>query len=81
MKLERKLIIGLTFEVVGAGLIVLALVMFRHSPENVPAIVAAVAAAIASLAGGILTLMYGYKAEYQAKAGNGNTAPPAPPAQ
>jgi hypothetical protein len=67
----RKLALGYVFLGVGAGLVGMSLVLYKATPDNVPGIIGAVAAAIASLAGGMLTLMYGYKAEYEAKAKNG----------
>ena len=68
-RVERKLTLGLVFLAVGAALIVLSLVLYRTAPDNVPGIIGAVAAAIASLAGGMLSLMVGFRAEYQSQGG------------
>lgn len=67
-KIERKLTLGLVFLGIGAGLILLALVLYRAAPDNVPGIIAALAGAIGALAAGVLAVMQGFKAEYQAKA-------------
>lgn len=72
MNIQRKLTLGVLFLAVCAALAGIAL--FRFTGAELPAILASLAGVYASIAAGMLTLMYGFKAEYQAKAANGNGA-------
>lgn len=66
----RKLLLGYAFLAVGGAMIILSLVLYRSTPENVAGIIAAVSASIVSLAGGVLSIVWGNAQEHKYSGGN-----------
>lgn len=65
VKGTRKLLLGYAFLAVGGAMITLSLVLYRATPENVAGIIAAVAAALVSMAGGVLSIVWGNAKEHE----------------